>query len=363
MSRRTEAAQPTAEAHTGHELEIRQEFKDVVRVVAMQIATSGELIGSMFPTADEIQALFSRPMSREMAMNIFNYLSSPTPDLTRMIWELKEGGISDGNYILAGGKVDIDSPNHRDIILAALRELEEETGHETRRGRLREDCTRLYGFNKLEGTTLTQRMNREHLVVAYIPRRQNTVFRFEKNEKIKLTQRFTIEQVSHLLHDEVHISSEHPGVLIDNLCLNTHRHAEYGVILDLEETQRTRTAIETEMRIYEASMWKRLALALLKKQPNKVRGTFRTEMHSIMTTEDPTDIDSATILMGSIRKLLPKIEPHCTLSNSRKKQIRKEDHIQILLHAGIPEELIFKRLALIQQIELAYKDAFHTKKH
>ena len=43
MSRGTEAEKQASVAHADHELEIRQEYKDVVRVVALQLASKDEL--------------------------------------------------------------------------------------------------------------------------------------------------------------------------------------------------------------------------------------------------------------------------------------------------------------------------------
>ncbi len=363
MSLGTEAKASTYQPKP--ELEIREEFRDVVRVIPLQVASFSELRYGMFLTDSEIETEFTRSMNKEMAIRTFRQLSSSTPYLTRMIWEKKDADSkSPDMYILpGGGGLDIPSPTPDQIIRGGLMELEDETHHKTRNARLRLDCTRNYGFDMRKGNVITKRRNRESLIVAYIPRGQSTKRRFVRNEKIVITQRFTVEQVSHLLHDEVHVSSAHPGTLIDNLSMKPERHAQFGVIVDLEETRRTRNAIETEMWVYEATMWKRLALALLHRQSPNIRSKFRKHEHKLRLSENPTDITSATMLMIAIRDLIPKIEQSYTVSSSQKAQNKKDPHIQMLLRAEIPEHMIHNRLALMRDMELAYKDAFHTKKH
>lgn len=363
MSRGTEAL-PTSGAPRQTELEIHEEFRDVSRVIALQIASFPELRHGMFLTETEIETVFTRTMDKAMAIRAFRQLCSPTPYLTRMIWEKKDADSKSPNmYILpGGGGLDIPNPTTDEIIRGSLQELEDETGHKTRNARIREDCTRYYGFDMRSGNVITKRRNRESLIVAYIPRGQSTKLRFKRNEKIVITQRFTVEQVSHLLYDEVHVSSEHPGTLIDNLSLKPERLTQFGVIADPVDTRRTRTAIETEMWVYEARMWKRLALALIHRQSPNTPSKFRKQEHKLRLTEDPKDITSATMLMVTIRDLIPKIEQSYAISDSQKAQNIKDPHIQILLRAGIPENMIHKRLALMRDMELAYKDAFHKKK-
>ncbi len=347
------------------ELDIHEEFRDVSRVIALQVASFGEMRHGMFLNRKEIRNVFTRISDASTAIHVFRQFCSPTPHLTRIIWEKKDADSkSPDMYILpGGGGLDIPNPTPDEIIRGGLKELKDETGHTTSNARLREDCTRTYGFDMRNGNVITKRRNRESLIVAYIPRRQSTKRRFVRNENIVITQRFTIEQVSHLLHDEVHVSSAYPGTLIDNLSLKPERHALSGVIVDLEDTHRTRNAIETEMWVYEARMWKRLALALLRRQSPNIRSKFRKQEHTLRVTEDPTDSISATMLMATIRTLIPKIERVYPKMNWQSIQTIGKKQYQILLNAGIPMEMIHKRLALMRDMELAYKDAFHTTQH
>lgn len=349
------------------EYETRLESREVVRVVALQIASLQELYAQMLPQFDdELRHAFRTATTKDFARFIFNKQSTPKPESTITVWEIKEGDKTGGQIMLPGGGVDFENPTTDDIKFSAADELKQETHHTTSLVYLRDDCTRNYIFTTVKESDNHQirtiRRNHEYLAVAYIPPRQNTAKRFIKNENILTPVRVTAANVSKLLRRDIYESPKHTALLLDSLSLNPERHIEHQNVINTEETIRTRNAIESEVWIFEATCWKKLIGALAKTTTTHKSKALNKRIREVMQSPDPDSIDSATILLMSIKEIIGKIEHSYPAKRKPiKHRLPKQDY-ELLLNKGISKRTLHKRMILMDELKVAYHAAFFPKK-
>lgn len=345
------------------EYETEEERHDVVRILAMQSVALQEIYEDMLPEPDHIRTLIARAPDPQTARKIFRLMSMPMPRLTVSIWLLKEGHKSGGQILLPGGKIDVPNPMEQDILDAAPREMLEETAHTLTDVEHRASCDRTYAFTTVShgNRTKTVRTNKESLVIAHIPRGQNTAKRFQKNENIQIPLRLSSTDVSTLLHREAHTVKGHTGLLLDSLSVQPERHEKYNTIINHEETIRTRNTIETEVWVFEAMTWKKLLNALDKTTKSKKNKHINKLIRSVNQMPEPTDIMSATGMIIKIRATVEAIErSYPSKRKPIKHRLAKQDYFT-LLDKGIPKKTIRRRMVLMDELRVAYRAAFMGK--
>lgn len=354
---------PHTNASSSPEGEVRYEERNIVRVIALHTAlVQKEMLQEMLPTAETIQRLSEKNVSSEVAVRILSTIATQMPFCTRLIMEFKGGTTSNNRIMLPGGGIDTPNFNQDDIISEGLRELKTETGHTSNKSLLRGDCNRTYHFTMQKGSTTIRRTNHEFLMVAYIPRQQNTDRRFLENENIMATIRLTPQQLSMLLQEESYMSKQHTGVLIDNLCLNPENYVQNTVIVDADETVRTRMAIEDEVWTYEAYSWKKLLSALQDSTASKIPESLKHSISSILNTSEFHSHESAKDLIARIHRVLVTIEKSYPMALKPKKQRLSKTSFHSLIQTGVAKRDIQNRMILMDELEEAYKIAFHAQK-
>jgi len=123
-------------------METIREQREVVRVIALQLASPKEIREHMLPDVQTIHAYAAQP-DADMTTILLD-TTAATPMLTRSIWILKGGKKSNNQIMLPGGGVDSDKPTMHDVMVAGATELLQETGHTVSMVHFLENSERTY---------------------------------------------------------------------------------------------------------------------------------------------------------------------------------------------------------------------------
>ncbi len=358
------------ERHPRNERREHEYHQDTVRLVLLRMDPT-DIASQMLPPTPELeQLLATQPeLSRaKLEQIVLQEASSPLPELTSTIWEVKGSGrnvVNPNQVILVGGggrKHDPTNPiSTKDIIRAARAEAFEEVHLVAHQPRVVEGISYTYSFDhprvpNAKGKRKPGRLKNTTFLVTAGAAPHDRVQFYDPQDKLQSVLQLKPSHVSRLLSQEsIETETGKAFSLVDSLSVQSERRRAARVEGLPEEANIFRQAIEKEAYIYEAQTLKRVISYLPRVPDNQLKDQRKSHIARFASLPAPTTKDEAIEQLARARVVLKDIE-HSYPDKTKHPILYVDPGIfHRLSQKGVSEHRLKARMKLIQDISLAAK--------
>jgi len=342
--------------------------QDTVRLVLLRMDPNN-LVSQMLPSNEEIaHILKSMPdvKGSQLEQFILHETSSPLPELTSMIWEVKGSAknvVNPNQVILVGGggkKHDDAHPiRMKDIIKTARAEALEEVHLIAHKPMVIEGASYTYSFDHPrvpdhKGKKRPGRLKNTTFLVSARAAPHDRVNFFDPQDKLQNILQLRPTQVSRLLNEEA-VPGSHGKIftLLDSLSLNEDTRLDAKITGDLNEVRNFRAAIEDEAYAFEARIIKRVLSHLSKVPGNQLKDGRQRDIARLCKLPDPATKADALAQIAQARAALKSIEHSYNDKTKHPILFVENETFQELVKRGVSEHRLKARMKLISDVELA----------
>ncbi len=340
--------------------------QDTVRIALMRMEPA-MILEHMLPSNEALTQLLADKTSlqgEKLEHYILHEASSPLPEVTTMIWEVKAAGqnvVNPNQVILVGGGGRQVDPTHpikaKDIIKAARNEAFEEVHLVAHRPKILDNITYTYSFDhpRLPDTKKPGRLkNTTHLVVARAAPHDRVHF-FDPQDKLQNVLQLTPSRVSSLFETETiyHHGDGRVFTLVDSLSSSAQRRKKAHVISDPTEIARFKAAVEAEAYIYEAQTMRRVLSYLESVPDHQLRKSEQRQITILLRRPDPASQQDAIRQLTTMKRILHNIEKSYSDKTNFPNLYVDQKLFGRLKALGVSEHRLKSRMKLIQDLSTA----------
>lgn len=342
--------------------------QDTVRLLLLRMDPAN-LVSQMLPSREELATILSQESAfhgNELEQLVLYQASSPLPEVTSTIWEVKGSGrnvVNRNQVILVGGggkKHDDREPiKIKDLIRAARKEAFEEVHLVAHQPQVVENASYTYTFDHprvpdSKGKRRPGRLKNTTFLLTAGAAPHDRIQFYDPQDKLQNVLQLRPSGVSRLLTEEaIRGDKGQEFTLVDSLSLNPASRQAAHTIGNMDEVRVFKDAVEAQAYLYEVQIVKRVLSHLPRVPDNQLKDKRRSQIARFALLPDPKTKKEALEQLEHARLILRDIERSYNDKTKYPILFVDIDQFHALSKRGVSEHRLKARMKLIQDLTLA----------